>query len=69
MRAEGKYRVLTPDACVEAARAEGPGAVMLHFPLCGGTPPDLGWESLELYAEKVLPRLTSPFLGWRPHDP
>jgi alkanesulfonate monooxygenase SsuD/methylene tetrahydromethanopterin reductase-like flavin-dependent oxidoreductase (luciferase family) len=60
MRAEGKYRVLTPDECVEAARAEGPGAVMLHFPLCGGTPPDLGWKSLELYAEKVLPRLTPP---------
>jgi alkanesulfonate monooxygenase SsuD/methylene tetrahydromethanopterin reductase-like flavin-dependent oxidoreductase (luciferase family) len=60
LRAEGKYRVLTPDECLEAARAEGPGAVMLHFPLCGGTPPDLGWKSLELYAEKVLPRLTSP---------
>ena len=58
LRAEGKYRVLTPDACIDVARAESPGGIFLHFPLCGGTPPDLGWKSLELYAEKVMPHLT-----------
>lgn len=57
LRAEGKYRVLTPDECVAYARS---GAALIHFPLCGGTPPDLGWRSLELYAAKVLPRLDPP---------
>jgi alkanesulfonate monooxygenase SsuD/methylene tetrahydromethanopterin reductase-like flavin-dependent oxidoreductase (luciferase family) len=56
LRAEGKYRVLTPDECV--AQSDGPVSLFVHFPLCGGTPPDLAWQSLELYADKVLPRLT-----------
>jgi hypothetical protein len=57
LRAEGKYRILTPEQCVERARGQGALATFLHFPLCGGTPPDLGWQSLELYARKVLPHL------------
>ncbi|MDX1648570.1 MAG: LLM class flavin-dependent oxidoreductase [Myxococcota bacterium] len=57
LRREGKYRVLTPEACVEHARAAGPFAPVIHFPLCGGAPPALGWRSLELYVERVLPRL------------
>ncbi len=57
LRAEGKYRVLSPDECVAEARAAGPGASFLHFPLCGGTPPALAWRSLELFADRVLPRL------------
>ena len=57
LRAEGKYRVLTPDECIQHARAQ-PAAGLIHFPLCGGTPPDLGWQSLELYASKVLPHLS-----------
>lgn len=56
LRAEGKYLVLTPDECVAHA-ASHPTEAIVHFPLCGGTPPQLGWESLELYASKVLPRL------------
>jgi alkanesulfonate monooxygenase SsuD/methylene tetrahydromethanopterin reductase-like flavin-dependent oxidoreductase (luciferase family) len=59
LRAEGKYRVLTPDECIAYA-SERPGAGLTLFPLCGGTPPDLGWQSLELFAEKVLPRLDAP---------
>ena len=55
LRAEGKYRVLTPDQCV--AYAQQPAASVVHFPLCGGISPDLAWQSLELYAAKVLPRL------------
>jgi hypothetical protein len=30
--------------------------VLLH-PLMGGIPPELGWESLELFERQVLPRL------------
>lgn len=53
LRAEGVYRVLTPDACVALA---GGAALVLH-PLVGGMPPDEGWRSLRLFAEEVLPRL------------
>jgi hypothetical protein len=34
------------------------GALVFH-PLMGGMPAELGWESLELFASKVLPRLAS----------
>jgi alkanesulfonate monooxygenase SsuD/methylene tetrahydromethanopterin reductase-like flavin-dependent oxidoreductase (luciferase family) len=54
LRAGGAYAVLTPDECV--AMASEAGALRLH-PLMGGLPPDLSWESLELVASKVLPRL------------
>lgn len=55
LRANGEYTVLTPDECVALVREEG--SLVLH-PLMGGLPPDLAWESLELVASKVLPRLT-----------
>jgi len=28
----------------------------LH-PLCGGAPPEIGWETLELVAKRVMPAL------------
>ena len=58
LRAEGKYKILTPDQCIEYAQRNPDGAIV-HFPLCGGTPPELGWQSLELYASKVLPYVES----------
>jgi hypothetical protein len=54
LRASGAYAVVTPDECVAMARSTG--ALRLH-PLMGGLPPELAWESLELVAAKVLPRL------------
>ncbi|MFN2545762.1 MAG: LLM class flavin-dependent oxidoreductase [Actinomycetota bacterium] len=57
LRREGVYRVVTPDQCVELAEELGPaGALVLHPLLCG-MPVELGWESLELFASKVLPRI------------
>jgi len=32
------------------------GAVVLH-PLVGGLDPEIGWESLELVADRVIPAL------------
>ncbi|MEX2256181.1 MAG: LLM class flavin-dependent oxidoreductase [Acidimicrobiia bacterium] len=55
LRAEGIYQVLTPDEVV--ARAQETGAVNLH-PLVGGMPIDAGWESMRLYCEQVLTRVT-----------
>ncbi len=57
LRAEGVYRIVTPEQCVALADEVGlMGGVVLH-PLCAGVHPDIGWASLELYASAVLPRL------------
>jgi alkanesulfonate monooxygenase SsuD/methylene tetrahydromethanopterin reductase-like flavin-dependent oxidoreductase (luciferase family) len=57
LRAEGVYQVLTPDECVALATEMGPTGGLTHHPLCGGAPPELGWSSLELFVDQVLPRL------------
>jgi len=54
LKASGVYRVVTPDECVALARETGS---LLFHPLMGGIPAALGWESLELFASQVLPRL------------
>jgi alkanesulfonate monooxygenase SsuD/methylene tetrahydromethanopterin reductase-like flavin-dependent oxidoreductase (luciferase family) len=52
LRAEGVYRILTPEECVE----QGLDNLVLH-PLAGGMPVEEGWRSLRLFAEQVLPAL------------
>ncbi|GHG04985.1 LLM class flavin-dependent oxidoreductase [Streptomyces zaomyceticus] len=54
LRAEGVYRVVTPEECLTL----GPESLVLH-PLCGGMPVEEGWRSLRLFCEDVLPRLTA----------
>jgi hypothetical protein len=54
----GVYRVVTPAECVEPAEQLGPEGKLVLHPLMGGIPPELGWESLELFAAEVLPKLT-----------
>ena len=57
LRAEnGPYRIFTPDEAVAHVRQSG---VLLMQPLCGGIPPALAWEHLELVAKRVLPALRS----------
>jgi alkanesulfonate monooxygenase SsuD/methylene tetrahydromethanopterin reductase-like flavin-dependent oxidoreductase (luciferase family) len=53
LRNDPVYQVLTPDECVAYA-ADNP---LVFHPMCGGIPPELAWESLELFAAEVLPRL------------
>lgn len=53
LRAEnGPYRIFTPDEAVDYVRSNG---VLITQPLCGGLPPEIGWRSLELLVERVLP--------------
>ncbi len=52
--ASGMWKVVTPGEAVELGRTYG--AVALH-PLMGGIPPELGWESLQLFVDEVMPRL------------
>ena len=54
LAASGMWQVVTPDECLELARRDG--SVALH-PLMGGIPFELGWESLQLYADRVMPHL------------
>jgi alkanesulfonate monooxygenase SsuD/methylene tetrahydromethanopterin reductase-like flavin-dependent oxidoreductase (luciferase family) len=57
VKACGMFHVLTPEECVkhaEAAHRAGTDPGLM--PLAGGLDPKLGWESLELFAQKVLPR-------------
>jgi hypothetical protein len=54
LRATGLWEVVTPEECIELARRNG--SVVLH-PLMGGIPPEVGWESLQLYVDAVLPAL------------
>ncbi len=56
LRAAGQHAIVTPDECIELARRDG--AVLLH-PICGGIDPEIGWESLELVHNKVMPALAA----------
>jgi alkanesulfonate monooxygenase SsuD/methylene tetrahydromethanopterin reductase-like flavin-dependent oxidoreductase (luciferase family) len=57
LKASGIYWVVTPDECVERANGLRRSAAITLHPLMGGMAPTLGWESLELFVDKVLPRL------------
>ncbi|MFG3348350.1 LLM class flavin-dependent oxidoreductase [Streptomyces sp. NPDC048018] len=54
LRAEGVYRVVTPEECV--ALGGELDSLVLH-PLCGGMPVEEGWRSVRLFCDAVLPRL------------
>lgn len=52
LRAEGVYRIVTPEQCV----ARGLDTLVPHPP-AGGMPVAEGWRSLRLLAERVVPAL------------
>jgi alkanesulfonate monooxygenase SsuD/methylene tetrahydromethanopterin reductase-like flavin-dependent oxidoreductase (luciferase family) len=54
LREKSHYRVMTPDEITAELRKHDDPVVVFH-PLCGGTPPDLGWRSLHLFEHDVLP--------------
>jgi alkanesulfonate monooxygenase SsuD/methylene tetrahydromethanopterin reductase-like flavin-dependent oxidoreductase (luciferase family) len=54
LKASGQYRVVTPEECLELARNSGG---LAFRPLVGGIDPALAWESLQLFADRVLPSL------------
>lgn len=59
IRAAGIVRVVSPDECVELARTR-PIALT---PLLSGLSPEVGWKSLELFAQKALPRIKAESAG------
>tara|TARA_B110000444_G_scaffold214836_1_gene212404 strand:- start:983 stop:1606 length:624 start_codon:yes stop_codon:yes gene_type:complete len=53
----GLYPILSPEKALEYAKARGEnGNICLH-PLISGLPPAIGWQHLEIFAEKLLPVL------------
>lgn len=59
VRASGQYRVLRPGDFADELITKGPLAVGVAHPMMGGIPPEVGWESLRLLENEVLPRLRS----------
>ena len=57
LRAQGRYEILSPDQCIERIQSKGPEYTPCLHPLVGGMPLDRAWQSLRLYAEKVLPAI------------
>ncbi|MBU6329367.1 MAG: LLM class flavin-dependent oxidoreductase [Acidobacteria bacterium] len=58
LRASGRYRVMTPEQLVADLTERGPFAFTMLHPLVGGLPPEVGWRSLELIEQEVLPALS-----------
>ena len=54
LRKSGVYRVVTPEECVALVLEHR--RIVLH-PLMGGMPAEMGWQSLRLFADEVLPRV------------
>jgi alkanesulfonate monooxygenase SsuD/methylene tetrahydromethanopterin reductase-like flavin-dependent oxidoreductase (luciferase family) len=57
LKASPQIVVGTPDEVVAAAASVPPMGALTFNPLAGGLPPALAWESLELFASEVHPRL------------
>jgi alkanesulfonate monooxygenase SsuD/methylene tetrahydromethanopterin reductase-like flavin-dependent oxidoreductase (luciferase family) len=53
IRASGLAQVVTPDQAVELAKTRP----ISLLPLQGGIRPEIGWKTLELFTDKVLPRI------------
>jgi hypothetical protein len=67
LQAHPLFMVCTPDELVDYMLALSPAHEVQFQPLMGGLPPDIGWASLERFADQVLPRLVSA--GLRPEAP
>jgi alkanesulfonate monooxygenase SsuD/methylene tetrahydromethanopterin reductase-like flavin-dependent oxidoreductase (luciferase family) len=58
LRATNTYLVLTPEECLKLARAQREaGRHLTLAPMIAGLSPALAWESLDLFAAKVIPQL------------
>lgn len=66
LKADPNMWVVTPEECLERCRKLGPDYELRMHPLLGGLPPELSWQSLQLFADRVLPRLEAEGLRSRP---
>ncbi|HEY4948100.1 MAG TPA: LLM class flavin-dependent oxidoreductase [Acidimicrobiales bacterium] len=59
LRSSGLYAVVTPDECVALARRMDPDAALKLKPLVAGLDPAIGWRSLELFVDRVVPAMAA----------
>jgi alkanesulfonate monooxygenase SsuD/methylene tetrahydromethanopterin reductase-like flavin-dependent oxidoreductase (luciferase family) len=57
LRGGGRYLVVTPDEALEIVRGYTPDTIITLHPLVAGLEPAVGWESLRLFADRVLPAI------------
>jgi alkanesulfonate monooxygenase SsuD/methylene tetrahydromethanopterin reductase-like flavin-dependent oxidoreductase (luciferase family) len=57
LRQNPQYAVVTPDECIDLIRNMSDPASVVIQPMPAGLDPDHAWQSLELFASQVLPRL------------
>ena len=49
--------VVTPDEAIEIVGGYTPDTILTLHPLVAGLDPAVGWQSLHLFAERVLPAI------------
>jgi hypothetical protein len=57
IRESNAYAVLTPDEAADLLSAAPADSVLTLNPLLGDSDPNVGWNSLQLVADRVLPGL------------
>ncbi|MFE3026654.1 LLM class flavin-dependent oxidoreductase [Nocardia tengchongensis] len=57
VRSSGLIAVVTPEECVDLAHSFDPALNLVFKPLVAGLDPEIGWASLQLFVDKVLPAL------------
>ncbi|GLZ15923.1 hypothetical protein Acsp04_61580 [Actinomadura sp. NBRC 104425] len=65
LKADPNMWVVTPEECLKRCRALEPDYELRMHPLLGGLPPELSWQSLHLFADRVLPQLEAEGLRSR----
>ena len=58
LKASGIYAVVTPEECVALANRLDARAALKLKPLVAGLDPAIGWRSLELFVDRVVPALS-----------
>src|SRR5690349_13417978 len=54
LRADGQYRILTPDDYAKEMDAAGDLAFAMLHPMVGGIPPEAAWRHLHLFEDAFL---------------
>jgi alkanesulfonate monooxygenase SsuD/methylene tetrahydromethanopterin reductase-like flavin-dependent oxidoreductase (luciferase family) len=57
LRAGGRYVIASPDEAVHLVRTLPADTIITLHPLVSGLDPAIGWQSLHLFAERVLPAI------------
>ncbi|MFC4950084.1 LLM class flavin-dependent oxidoreductase [Pseudonocardia sp. GCM10023141] len=57
VRASGTYKIVDPVEAIDYASSLDDNDVLEFHPMMGGLDPEIGWDGLRLYVDRVLPHL------------